>query len=1223
MFGLLITTSLILLSLVPNLWVNQASAYPTADGNPFNWVYDNVKALDGHDDLWYWYNDGDDYARDIIAFYYSENPDTITMRIDVTNLAIGEEENANWYILLDFAAGGQTWLPDYLSDSSGNGIQSGIEWDLAVAIYDTNNYNVYLPDWSTRNDAVKAITLNSEYDFIEVELYKDKIPNFPPGGQVHFQVISAKDFSTPYRVTDSMPDNLQYYFTSDDHVGTAKVAFVHHGNQHIGYTDVFCGGIGTGFDEVLRVHDRYKVPVNLHMSGVLLESMLWNDPNCGDFIFRDEISKGISEGWISILTSAYGQHIMPFFPVDVNVKSLAKENELIWDVFHYNPRVAWVVERVWETKMSDGDPVNGVKSDPWEYFAAVDPADGEPYVHAVILDDETHGNGVSNPRKVYQLPNGLLKVFFIDDWLKDAIYNSNDWDSDSWRSIKEHWLDLALDSDQEQIDVYADDWEKAAGVANWQTDPQRYIYAVEYVAAHPWIQAVRLDEVLSWNPSQGGRFWGDGGDYWPTPGTYSEIGGTSGYGGTGDVDGDGNADRNAWYKDWAINYYPYNCPKSAGGLWWDAYQELENLKNDGVDNNLVELSWTTLIANLYETGWHDGITGPISGWEKEITSHLRHALPYAYAAQWLNDNDKSLTAYWRNVDDDNDNEIVIQNDRVYAVIDPIGGRIGWLFDSNGHVVIGNSMALWSGTEGDYNDGNHVWGLSDAYDDGTYENNYYQLRIVDDGTDGKVVVAAKSPNGGFTKYIELRQGWPYIRVTYRNVTRTIYVKTGFSPGVSDMLKNGKANIQRTWLYDGKVAGYYNAQTDTLAAYVIPGPASFNRGEDWRTLAIVDEIKFNEDATFYIYSGPWNSSFFGELLSEPIAGSVTTTPDRPLAGDAITVYYNASGGPLNDTTSVILHWGHDDWKDVTDTTMTYENGFWKARISTQASWGSIDFVFTNNSAQDDNGGREYHVYLTPSSIPTNVQALLTGDESSWGTYLPATNSGEIKDGEYVWNDAVDDEHSTRNYPWDRDSYDMESVRVRADGSYVYFSIKLKNLSAIGKFGGPIIAIPVNTGSGANQGVPYDGSLTYTPGWDYWVVVDLSISGVPDSTIFGSPGVQVYDSTLTEVPGDYYAIASTTNNVIQVVVPRTILGDPNEINFNVLVFLGDGTGGAVDPGSPKVVDLMGTSTTDEELADGSIDYSESVDLTNVPFFSDTTTAGALAVLLAIGVFWFFRRH
>ncbi len=1165
-----------------------------ASQNPFSWNYNEVKALDPAGDE-YKYNDGSDEARDLIAFYYAAYQKEIVMRIDVLNLKIGDENNANWYILMDYKSGGSTTLPDDLQGST------SMAWDVAVAIYSPTDYKVYLPGGSTINNAVINVTFNAEYDFVVVALNATKLPDFSYTDTVHFQVLSAKDFANPYRVADSIPNSLQDSISSNDHVGTAKVAFVQHANQHIGYSaSVVCGGLGTGYDDVIRVHLKYHVPLNLHLSGVLMENLLWNNYTCGSDNFIAMIRKGINEGLISILTSAYGQQIMPFFPLDLNIKSLQLEDELDWDLFHYTPTVAWVPERVWETTSSDPDPINGVKSNPWQYFTAINSANGKQYAYAVILDANTHGTGNDtngnpvNPYKIYKLPGYNLKVLFIDDWLKDQIYASSDWDSEDWTQIKEHWLNLALSLDQQQVDIYADDMEKAAGVANWPTNPQDYFYAVKYVASHPWIQAVRLDQLITWDNGN----WGVAGEYWPVPGTYSEIGGTSGYGGTSSTLG-----RNAWYKDWAKNYYPYNCNKPAGALWWDAYQELENLKNAGVSNNLVQLSWITLIANLYETGWHDSMTGPISGWEKDITAHLRHALVYAYGAWWLNEENKPLLAYWKNVDDDKDNEIVLQNNKLYAVLDPIGGRIGWIFDNKGNTIMGNSMALWSGTEGDYNDGNHVWALSDAYSNGTYANDYYQLRIIDNGSDGKVVVAAKSP-AGFTKYLILKQGWPYIEVVYRNVSQRLYVKAGWSPGVMDMLLNGKQHISRVWLYNGKVAGYYNTKTGTLAAFVYTSPVSFNTGQDWMTLAIKDEITFDTDAKFYIYAGSWNSTIFGHLINQPLAGKVWSTPQYPLAGDTITIYYNASGGPLQGSTSITMHWGHNYWKNITDTKMTeVQRNIWEATIKTYTGWRTIDMAFTNGKKWDNNAWRNFHIALTPQNIPKNVEKYLSGDVVAWGTYLPAPDTGTIYNGEFVWNDPSGDTHSSNDYPLKKSNYDITAIRVRSDNTYVYFMIRLANLTHVGWDGGPVIFIPIsNTSQGKQTYLPYFVSTKYEPGWNYIIDIDLSNTSVKPGQILSYPQIKVLNSNFKPVIGNYYMIASPEHNVIEVAVPKKLLGIKDNMNFNVITVSGNGKGNSYWIGSSQVLDLMSPESTDQAISNGQITYSQSLDVTEVPVFSHT---------------------
>ncbi len=131
------------------------------------------------------------------------------------------------------------------------------------------------------------------------------------------------------------------------------------------------------------------------------------------------------------------------------------------------------------------------------------------------------------------------------------------------------------------------------------------------------------------------------------------------------------------------------------------------------------------------------------------------------------------------------------------------------------------------------------------------------------------------------------------------------------------------------------------------------------------------------------------------------------------------------------------------------------------------------------------------------------------------------------------------------------------------------------------------------------------------------------MPDSVLFTEPGVEVYDSSFNELIGDYYAIASKANGIVQVAIPRSLLGNPSSIGFNVLLFVGDGRGGAVDPGSPKIVDLISSSSTDEELGDSSVDEATALDLSQVPFFSDRGAICLVAVFLALSISHIFRRR
>jgi len=122
-------------------------------------------------------------------------------------------------------------------------------------------------------------------------------------------------------------------------------AFVHHGNQGLTYTEVFYGQYPqetSGFDEVLEVHEATNIPGNFHMSGTLMPAAEWHNPE-----FNDWLETGAANGWVAMMTSALGQHMMPFVQNDMNNWSVQIECDMVDYRYNYIPRVAWVPERVW------------------------------------------------------------------------------------------------------------------------------------------------------------------------------------------------------------------------------------------------------------------------------------------------------------------------------------------------------------------------------------------------------------------------------------------------------------------------------------------------------------------------------------------------------------------------------------------------------------------------------------------------------------------------------------------------------------------------------------------------------------------------------------------------------------------------------------------------------------------------------------------------------------
>ena len=134
-------------------------------------------------------------------------------------------------------------------------------------------------------------------------------------------------------------------------------AFVHHANQFLlthGYPDregvddlVGSRSSETGYLKVLELHRSYRIPLNLHVSGTLLEAILWYRPD-----FVEAVRMLVQEGLVELVGSAYGQNVMRFFGEEYNARQLAEQLALYRSHFGVDPaevRVFLPPERVWDT----------------------------------------------------------------------------------------------------------------------------------------------------------------------------------------------------------------------------------------------------------------------------------------------------------------------------------------------------------------------------------------------------------------------------------------------------------------------------------------------------------------------------------------------------------------------------------------------------------------------------------------------------------------------------------------------------------------------------------------------------------------------------------------------------------------------------------------------------------------------------------------------------------
>ncbi len=659
-------------------------------------------------------------------------------------------------------------------------------------------------------------------------------------------------------VTASHPADRQY---------AAHCALVLHGNQGLGYSDVFHGRSddleGSGFDEAMQVHEGTGVPGNFHLSGTLQSSADWAY-NSGDVMdFNGWLASGVTAGWAGIVTSAYAQHIMPFATDDMNDWAVNIEFDMIEARYGYQARAAWIPERVWLN--TSGYPSSGVVDWIGDNFQGHG-------VWGVILDDDVHLSGHDN-HQIHILDANGLRLIPRDRSFTGNIVGGNG------QAALDILTGLAGSGvGNYRLAVMAEDWEAVAEIGSWAVDTPNAKETYDWFVGKcsdesAWLSTWKLADALS-NPN----FNGD--TFSPTPGTYTEIGGFDGYGG-----GD-----NGWYTHWA-GWIPWanggdgsgNCAgvgncKNYGTLWSEAFNALMAAP----DNSVSQAGWYVLMTNLYETGWHDGLGGDISGWEHHYSSHIKNAMIYAEASHWLNGEYVATTAcYYSDIDNDGYDEVVMHSDRLFAVIEGVGGRVTHLFAKGpgyGDTAIGCDNVNWNG-DGDYNDSNHVGAFSDVSPN--YQHDVYDLEIVA-GTGPTVVLRAT--RNEVAKEITLVEGDTFLEAVYRVGPATHWLQGGFSPSLVDLVWT--ADMDRVWPSDAAYMGRRNPNTGIATAFVI-GTAGADHQLDFSgTLMRGDELMAAGTFAVRLFAGltsaPDGTGDIAELRAVA-DGLVDDIGPRPVSAD----------------------------------------------------------------------------------------------------------------------------------------------------------------------------------------------------------------------------------------------------------------------------------------------------------------------------------------------------
>ena len=722
--------------------------------------------------------------------------------------------------------------------------------------------------------------------------------------------------------------------------GTAKIAFVHHANQHLADNGALVGAHDSrpGYWATLDSHNYNGVPVDLHVSGTLLQSYRWMNNDRG---LMDAIAQSSR---VEIVGGSYGEHILPYTDEDINFFSLFHAQEVAGNLLNpagtvagwgtNRPRLVWIPERVW--KMSLQHDISGS-------YGYSGPGGWRPPV--VLLDAVAHGwycpvGGDHDHHNIHQMWNeygeAVLVAFICpvanENWLNPgSVQVDGGYMNGHLKWLRDH-------PDQQKICIYGDDWEKAAGVADWWDSTAEYDSNIHWASTQAWLQKIHVSEAAQW--------WGVEGSPVDVDIPYAAYGYLQDWTG-------GNYDY--WYDDSVVDWKkesvvttpavdcglaPDRNRNGVAGdyedLWKSAVENLRRVSSipapdpvyddlgghaypsqtagiisalcpascevpsyeDDYGNSLARAGWATLASTLYELGWHDGAGQNMSGWQKNIINHSRLANAFARGARWLDARPGEARASLEDIDGDGVEEVVMENDQICLMVDPRGGRALFLFDRQGRVIAGNALSNWGG-EGDRDDGGHP-GL---FHDTTGWNSWFSVEILaDSGPEVCVVLqeafdAAGDPSTDLRKTLWLRRGSAAVQLDIKSAF-TNWTRFGFTPDLWANLTLGYdlKSVSGTTRHGLRYEGYGARSSGATGAVLFGTGVEFERQAKMASLAELFQVgNVAGDYSLWVYGGSDEPDLVGFALDgEAEAGAMWEWADD--RGHRLRVQFDRESGDL---------------------------------------------------------------------------------------------------------------------------------------------------------------------------------------------------------------------------------------------------------------------------------------------------------------------------------------
>jgi alpha-amylase len=301
-------------------------------------------------------------------------------------------------------------------------------------------------------------------------------------------------------------------------------------------------------------------------------------------------------------------------------------------------------------------------------------------------------------------------------------------------------------------------------------------------------------------------------------------------------------------------------------------------------------------------------------------------------------------------------------------------RIAFNRGNKGFVAINNTDTAWVGT------------LNVNLPDSTYCNvvnsTYPEIGFCADAA--KVVVI----NGKATINIAPKSA---MALHFGATSATSLVKGSLLINVADSLNVARAAevVSKKSFYFGLKSEYLYLEDDTAVSInggsFTHGPVKISTGQFFvlKTTAPATDhtVKF-VNIKMGALATQWKVATSGNVCNDnycPIATPLDYSPANIVGGKPVTLYYM---GSLANSSTISLHWGNSGWNNVADTLMTKRSdGFWSATITPPASATAINFVVTDGTNWDNNGGANWNLNVTPTNLPVTVSFKVTA-ETAWG-------------------------------------------------------------------------------------------------------------------------------------------------------------------------------------------------------------------------------------------------